>query len=134
MPRNTPLKNSVFRDLDLDFNVHPNSKNLITLTGDDAVSRSLRNLLQYDHYEKPFNPDFGSNIRRSLFENFGPQTATTLRNEILQVIANYEPRVEVKDVLVQPNMDENRYHVVITYYVINEPTLRTATLFLERLR
>ena len=134
MPRNTPLKNSVFRDLDLDFSVHPNSKNLITLTGDDAVSRSLRNLLQYDHYEKPFNPDFGSNIRRTLFENFGPQTATTLRNEILQVIANYEPRVEVKDVLVQPNMDENRYHVVITYYVINEPTLRTATLFLERLR
>lgn len=134
MPRNTPLKNSVFRDLDLDFNVHPNSKNLITLTGDDAVSRSLRNLLQYDHYEKPFDPNFGSNIRRSLFENFGPQTATTLRNEILQVIANYEPRVEVKDVLVQPKMDENRYHIVITYYVINEPTLRTATLFLERLR
>lgn len=134
MPRNTPLKNSVFRDLDLDLTVHPNSKNLITLTGDDAVSRSLRNLLQYDHYEKPFDPNFGSNIRRSLFENFGPQTATTLRNEILQVIANYEPRVEVKDVLVQPKMDENRYHIVITYYVINEPTLRTATLFLERLR
>ena len=134
MPRNTPLKNSVFRDLDLDLTVHPNSKNLITLTGDDAVSRSLRNLLQYDHYEKPFNPDFGSNIRRSLFENFGTQTAITLRNEILQVIRNYEPRVEVEAVDVVALTDENRYRIVIKYFVVNEPTLRTAQLFLERLR
>jgi phage baseplate assembly protein W len=132
--RNTPLKNLSFRDLDLNFDVHPNSKDLITLKGDDAVSRSLRNLIQYDHYEKPFNPDFGSNIRRSLFENFGPQTATTLKNEITQVIQNYEPRVDVQSVNVSADTDENRYRVVIKYLVVNQATTRTAQLFLERLR
>ena len=134
MSRNTPLKNLSFRDLDLNFDVHPNSKDLITLKGDDAVSRSLRNLIQYDHYEKPFNPDFGSNIRRSLFENFGPQTATTLKNEITQVIQNYEPRVDVQSVSVSADADENRYRVVIKYLVVNQATTRTAQLFLERLR
>lgn len=134
MSRNTPLKNLSFRDLDLNFDVHPNSKDLITLKGDDAVSRSLRNLIQYDHYEKPFNPDFGSNIRRSLFENFGPQTATTLKNEITQVIQNYEPRVDVQSVNVSADTDENRYRVVIKYLVVNQATTRTAQLFLERLR
>jgi len=132
--RNTPLKNLSFRDLDLNFDVHPNSKDLITLKGDDAISRSLRNLIQYDHYEKPFNPDFGSNIRRSLFENFGPQTATTLKNEITQVIQNYEPRVDVQSVSVSADADENRYRVVIKYLVVNQATTRTAQLFLERLR
>jgi len=120
--------------LDLNFDVHPNSKDLITLKGDDAISRSLRNLIQYDHYEKPFNPDFGSNIRRSLFENFGPQTATTLKNEITQVIQNYEPRVDVQSVSVSADADENRYRVVIKYLVVNQATTRTAQLFLERLR
>ena len=134
MSRNTPLKNLSFRDLDLNFDVHPNSKDLITLKGDDAISRSLRNLIQYDHYEKPFNPDFGSNIRRSLFENFGPQTATTLKNEITQVIQNYEPRVDVQSVSVSADADENRYRVVIKYLVLNQATTRTAQLFLERLR
>ena len=134
MSRNTPLKNLSFRDLDLNFDVHPNSKDLITLKGDDAISRSLRNLIQYDHYEKPFNPDFGSNIRRSLFENFGPQTATTLKNEITQVIQNYEPRVDVQSVSVSADADENRYREVIKYLVVNQATTRTAQLFLERLR
>ena len=134
MSRNTPLKNLSFRDLDLNFDVHPNSKDLITLKGDDAISRSLRNLIQYDHYEKPFNADFGSNIRRSLFENFGPQTATTLKNEITQVIQNYEPRVDVQSVSVSADADENRYRVVIKYLVVNQATTRTAQLFLERLR
>ena len=134
MPRNTPLKNVVFRDLDLNFVVHPNSKDLITLKGEDAIARSLRNLIQYDHYEKPFNPDFGSNIRRSLFENFAPQTATTLKNEIMQVINNYEPRVDVQSVNVTADADENRYKVLIKYLVVNEATSRTAQLFLERLR
>jgi phage baseplate assembly protein W len=120
--------------LDLNFNAHPNSKNLITLTGDNAVARALRNLLQYNHYEKPFDPDFGSNIRRSLFDNFGTQTAGTLKNEIRQAIANFEPRVDVRDVQVETFLDENRYQVTIKYFVINEPTLRTARLFLERLR
>jgi len=134
LARNTPLKNSVYRDLDLNFRVHPNSKNLITLTGDDAVSRALRNLLLYEHYEKPFNPDFGSNIRNTLFENFGPQTSTTLKNHIIDAISNFEPRVNVDSVSVRPVMDEYRYEITIKYFVVNEATMRTSIIFLERLR
>ena len=134
MARNTPLKNSVYRDLDLNFRVHPNSKNLITLTGDDAVKAALKNLLQYNNYEKPFYPDFGSGIRSLLFENFSPQTAVRLKNQIIQTINNFEPRIRLDDVLVVPSNDQNKYEVTIKYFVINEPTSRTARIFLERLR
>lgn len=64
----------------------------------------------------------------------GPQTATTLKNEITQVIQNYEPRVDVQSVSVSADADENRYRVVIKYLVVNQATTRTAQLFLERLR
>ena len=134
MPRNTPLTNVIFRDLDLNFQAHPNSKELVTIKDDAAVKRSLRNLLLYDHYEKPFQPDFGSNIRRTLFENFGPQTETTLKNEIETVISNYEPRVQLETVRVVARSEQNLYEVVISYYISNSATIRTAQLFLERLR
>lgn len=134
MPRNTPLKNVVFRDLDLNFTVHPNSKDLISLKDDAAVKRALRNLLLYDHYEKPFHPEFGSNIRRTLFENFSSQTAIFLRSEITQVIANYEPRVEISSVDVISREDENRYEVILKYFLVNSPSERITQIFLERLR
>jgi phage baseplate assembly protein W len=134
VPRNTPLKNSIFRDLDLDFNVHPNSKNLITLKDDAAVRRALRNLLLTEHYDRPFHPEIGSNIRRTLFENFGPQTEITLRNEIRNTIKNFEPRVDVQEIIVEAIPEENRYSVTLHYYIVNDATIRTAQLFLERLR
>ena len=134
MSRNTPLKNLSFRDLDLNFDVHPNSKDLITLKGDVAVRRALRNLLLTEHYDRPFHPDIGSNIRQTLFENFSAQTSTPLRNEIIQTIANYEPRVNVQDVIIDTIHDESKYSVTIHYYIVNDATIKTAQLFLERLR
>jgi len=134
LARNTPLKNSVFRDLDLNFNVHPNSKNLITLKDEAAIRRALRNILLTQHYERPFHPEIGSKLKSMLFENFGPQTELSLRQEILNVINNYEPRVRVVSIIVESKPDMNAYGVTITYYIANNATPQSTELLLERLR
>ena len=81
-------RNKMFSDLDMDLDIHPNTKNLVSLTGASAVIRSLRNLIMTDHYERPFHPEIGCNVRRSLFDNIMPSTAVTIQNSIKEVIEN----------------------------------------------
>ena len=82
-------RNIMFSDLDMDLDIHPNTKNLVSLTGASAVIRSLRNLIMTDHYERPFHPEIGCNVRRSLFDNIIPSTAVTIQNSIKEVIENF---------------------------------------------
>ena len=81
----------LYKDLNLNFGIHPVTKQINTLT-DAAVKRSVRNLVQYGFYEKPFHPEIGSGVRDMLFENMTPITAQTLSKQIEDVITNFEPR------------------------------------------
>ena len=99
-----------------------------------AVVRSVRNLLLTKHYEKPFNPDIGSNIDAILFEPISPITATTLEKEVESVITNYEKRAKLKEIVVAPYPDKNAYDVTITFYIENATLPTTVTLLLERNR
>jgi phage baseplate assembly protein W len=101
---------------------------------EQAVIRSIRNLLLTRHYERPFNPDLGSNIDMVLFEMVSPLNALTLQKEIETVISNYEPRAKMKTISVQPNPDNNSYNVTLTFYIENATSPTTVTLFLERNR
>ena len=127
-------KNKVFSDLDLDFDIHPNTKQLNTLVSDAAVIRSLKNLIFTSHYERPFHPEIGCKIKKSLFENIMPSTAITIQRSIEEVVNNFEPRVDLTSVRVIAQPDENAYHVTIKFFVINEPIARQVTFFLERIR
>ena len=70
-----------------------------------------------------------------LFELMSPVTAATLTKQIENVIANYEPRAQVRTIRSIPNVDNNAYDVQIEFYVINAPTeLVELTVMLERLR
>ena len=69
---NSPRSAKIYRDLNLDFGRHPTTKQLQVLTDAVAVKRSVRNLVQYGHYEKPFHPEIGSGVRNILFENMTP--------------------------------------------------------------
>ena len=127
-------KNTIFSDLDLDFDIHPNTKQLNTLVADAAVVRSLKNLIFTSHYERPFHPEIGCKIKRSLFENIMPSTAITIQNSIEEVIENFEPRISLNSVHVVAVPDKNAYHVNLTFFVINEPAARKVAFFLERIR
>ena len=131
---NSVVDQSGYSDLDLTFNPHPVTGDLMTTSGNIAVSRSLKNLLLTNHYEKPFNPDYGSNVLKLLFEPMTPFTASTLETEITYTIRNYEPRISINSVTVTPDYDRNAYSVSIVYYINNLVEPFTADFLLTRLR
>jgi phage baseplate assembly protein W len=103
-------------------------------TGELAVIRALKNLLLTDFYEKPFKPDYGSNIRRLLFEPLSPMSSSALSTEVTYAIKNFEPRVGLKTVDVVALYDYNAYQVTITFYIENLVQPFTADFILSRLR
>lgn len=124
----------IYSDIDFNFTRKPVSNDVAVSYDEQAVIRSIRNLLLTRHYERPFNPDIGSNIDSVLFEMVSPLNALTLQKEIETVIDNYEPRAKMKTISVQPRPDNNSYNVTLTFYIENATSPITVTLFLERNR
>ena len=125
----------VYKDLNLNFTKHPIKQTLTPLTDVAAVKRSVRNLVMYNHYEKPFHPEIGSGVRDLLFENMTPFVSNTLRKLIEDTITNFEPRVRLAEVAVNPNFDNNQYEVTVEFYVENSPSeLVDMSFNLERIR
>jgi len=124
-----------YKDLNLNFTKHPIKKDIIPLTDAAAVKRSVRNLVQYGHFEKPFHPEIGSGVRDILFENMTPFTANTLARKIEDVITNFEPRALLAGVEVIPRFDTNQYEVIVEFYINNAPSeLVDLSFTLERIR
>ena len=107
-----------FKDLSMSFKFNPLSGDLITLKNENAIARAVRNIVLTTPGEKLFDPDFGSSVSEILFENVDDITAVSIRDEIRSSLSNYEPRVELIDVEVDPNFDENQFDVLITYRII----------------
>ena len=106
-----------FKDISMTFKTNPLNGDLIALKNVNAISRSLKNIVLTGRGEKFFDPDFGSGVSESLFENLDEVTALNIKDEIEYSIANYEPRVELIDIDVIPDYDGNQYHVVIVYII-----------------
>jgi len=123
-----------FRDLDLSFNIHPVRKDVNVHKSERAVINSIKNLVLTNHYERPFQPELGSNIRRLLFENVDSVMAAQIEREIEETIENFEPRAQVSRVTAIAAPDENKYEVVMEFFVINNPNPITINFFLERIR
>ena len=107
-----------FKDLSMSFKFNPLSGDLITLKNENAIARAVRNIVLTTPGEKFFDPDFGSNVGEILFENVDDITAVSIEDEIKSSLKNYEPRVELIDVNVEPNFDENQFDVLITYRIV----------------
>lgn len=129
-----PLEVRTYKDLDLNFNAHPVTKDVVKRTGNAAIIGALRNLILTNLYEKPFQPTFGSRIRGLLFEDVSFITANMLQSEIQTVIKNFEPRVSVDAIRVQAQPEENRYAVTLRFYINNLEDPVTINLFLEKVR
>ena len=124
----------IYKDLDLDFQINSATKDIQTLTDIESVKRSVRNLIKLNHYEKPFRPEIGSNLRAMLFENITPQINHAISKQIDLLIRNYEPRCRLVQVNTQPMFERNGYACQISFYVVNHPEPVTVETFLERLR
>lgn len=125
---------SSFSDLDLNFIAHPVKKDINRLTNEAAIVNSIKNLILTNHYEKPFQPDIGSNVRRLLFENMDGITATSIEKEIQQTISNYEPRVNISAINVSADVENNGFTVYMEFFVANNTSPITINFFLERTR
>ena len=124
----------IYKGLNLDFAQNTATKDIQKMLDVESVKRSVRNLINLNHYEKPFHPEIGSNLRALLFENITPQISHFIGKQIELLIKNYEPRCRLVQVANMPNLDRNGYSVSISFYVVNHSEPVQVESFLERLR
>ena len=123
-----------FKDIDLDFERNPVTNDVNTVENIIAIKRAVKNLIQTNFYERPFQPELGCGIRELLFENFTPMTKIFLQRKIEEVLINYEPRINLQNVAVDDDQDNNRLVVDIYFYVVGVPGPQVVQSFLQRVR
>ena len=106
-----------FKDISMSFETNPLNDDLIALKNSSAIARSIRNIVFTQPGEKFFNPDFGSRVSESLFENVDEVSALAIEDEIKSSIINFEPRVNLLNTNVVPNPDDNEMNVTIEYEI-----------------
>lgn len=107
-----------FKDISMTFQSNPLTSDLIALKNENAIARSIRNIVFTIPGEKFFNESFGSNINRSLFDNIDELSALIIKDQITESIENFEPRVDTVKVVTSPDFDNNSFDVVLTYEII----------------
>lgn len=122
-----------YRDLDLDFILHPVTEDLSLLYNDNSIKRSVRNLIKTNYNERPFRPRLGSNITALLFENVDPITISVMKDEISNLLSNYEPRIAVSNISISSINSELK--AKIEYIILERPgEIQVLETFLERIR
>ena len=107
-----------FKDLSASFQTSPLNNDLIALKNESAIARSVRNLVLTIQGERPFQPVLGTGVSRLLFENMDKLTASAIRSEVRTTIENYEPRVEINEIIVEPDYEGNAMNVTLQYFII----------------
>ena len=107
-----------FKDISMSFEANPLNNDLIGVKNDTAIARSIRNLVLTNPGERFFNPNLGSRVYESLFDNVDEISASSIKDEIEETIINYEPRVKLKDIRVKPDFDNYTFDVTLIYDII----------------
>ena len=107
-----------FKDLSASFQTNPLSNDLIALKNESSIARSVRNLVLTIQGERPFQPVLGTGVNNLLFDNMDKLTASAIRSELRTTIENYEPRVEINEIIVEPDFEGNAFHVTLQYFII----------------
>lgn len=132
----TPLnqKREIYSDIPNTFDLSPINSDVTRVTNEEAVKQSIRNLLLTDRGERPFQRDFGSDIKSMLFEPATPIIATIMEDHIKEFIRLKEPRCNLIDVTVSAMIDSNQVEVTFLYNIINSTETLQYTLILDRVR
>ena len=107
-----------FKDLSASFQTNPLSNDLIALKNESAIARSVRNLVLNIQGERPFQPVLGTGVNNLLFDNMDKLTASAIRSELRTTIENYEPRVEINEIIVEADFERNAFDVTLQYFII----------------
>lgn len=136
--RNDYIDNHVSKnklDLDFNFRTHPITNDISKIKNIEAIKSSIKFLVLTNHYEKPFHPDIGCDIYKSLFELMDdPAYEIIMKDYIIDVIEKYEPRAEIKDVLINFQEDKNNVEIVIYFTPINSVDTVSMNLYLTIIR
>jgi len=124
----------LYFDMRNSFDRHPNLKDVDGFGNEDAVSQSIKNLLFTNPGERLFQPDLGSDINRTLFENISAETESLIRTYVETTIKNYEPRADLIEVIVTAIPEMNTYSVTIVFGVVNRTDPVVLELLLSRVR
>ena len=124
-----------FKDINITFKKHPVTNDLVVSRDASAIKQSIVNLLLTNKGERPFNPDYGSNIRSYLFEPLDYATAGQVSSSIQNTLTEFEPRITVISIDTSPNYDQNGFEVELTYEIVgsDDPPI-AVELFLSRTR
>jgi phage baseplate assembly protein W len=136
IPIVSPLRNrtTLYSDFHKDLTINPISSDLAIKRNEESIKESLKNLILTDRGERLMQPNLGSDVRASLFENATPVALKILEERIRDVINNYEPRVSIIDVDVTSLYDDNKVQVTIYFYVKNNEQPLSVDVFIERVR
>jgi len=124
----------LFSDLDLSFTAHPVTKDILAKYDDNAIKNAVKNLVLTRHFERLFHSEIGSNVNNMMFENANPGVVLSIRDEIYDVINNFEPRVDLLEVDVKFSPDQHLVMVTIIFKIKNTVRPITLQFALERTR
>jgi phage baseplate assembly protein W len=127
------IANRTYRDIALSFFANPMSGDVGKKTGADAVKQALIAILKTNYNERLFDPEFGTDIRGSLFEQMNPITEQRMRKKIEAAIARHEPRAEVLGVSVKAQEEQNRYEISILFNVASVAEIQKITTYFDAL-
>ena len=121
-----------YRDVSYSFFAHPMSGDVGKALGADAVKNSLLSIIKTNHYERLFNPEFGSNIHKLLFEPMNDLTVVRMKSVIETALTNHEERANVLNVSVEAQEEKNRYKVSVLFDLGTELEAQLLETLLER--
>lgn len=125
---------ATYSDFATGFIEHPVRRELATTTDENAIKQAIRNLVQTDFYERPFEPTKGCGIRGLLFEPVSPQTAGAIEDAVRTAIENWEPRARLRSVKADAKPDQNFYSVLIVFTLVNSEQPVSVPVLLYRVR
>ena len=130
----TIARQETYKDLDFTFKQNPNTNDVGIKKNNDSVKQSVLNILRTNHGERPFNYNFGANLRAYLFENMTNITAANISTSINVALRNWEPRIEVLNTNIQAKADDNEIYITVTGRVKSSNEIIDITTTIERLR
>lgn len=130
----TDRQKEFYSDILSDLNPHPQTGDIVRYVNENAVKRSLRNLIRTNTGERLFAPTLGGNINKFLFEPLDDITATSIREQVTQTISNHEPRCKLISVDVIPRTEIDGYIINVNYMIINSQAVQQTTITLYRVR
>ena len=131
---NSKRSNRIYKDLNMSFTKNPATKDVARLFDIQAIKRSVKNIILTNKYERPFNPDFGCNLRGFLFENITEPLLVIIKDRVAMAIEKYEPRVSVEDVVVKEDIDKNGISIMVSFLINGTEAPVSVSTFLQRVR